>query len=321
MKDNQIIDIVDFNKRSYWEILNGISDFKENFFQKDIPFKKIKIEIEKLCLGYRKENYHWFRFREGFYRARKHEDNWKNKYFNETADLWYRDWSKTDESYYKYGRLNHPGENFMYLSASRNASLLEVRPDSGDWVTVANIVPLTEKKLNLCLVAEEHLRQAHSDLSQIIKEPNKGIRKLSADSFEKLKLIDDFLIEIFTAKVEDENDFKYKTSIAVWEYLKELNSTVEIFGIMYPSIAFSFNAINIGLIPRAVDYDYFVDQLITFKVDSVSYTQNNTTIRFYPLKVGFASNSTYSNNKIIWRNPTFNEIREYSSEIEYSNKR
>lgn len=320
LENNRHINIPEFNNISYDEILNKIKNFKTNFFPRNIPFREIKSEIEKIGLGYRKENYYWFRFKDGLYRARKHDKKWLNTLFPKTGELWYRDWSKTDKSEYKYERLNHPGENFMYLSMSRNASILEVRPNEGDWVTVANIVPFTKTKLNLCMVAEEYMRQASPDLDIIICKPNKGNRRLDDDSFRKVKLIDDFLVEIFTAKVEDENDYKYKTSIAVWEYLKSLNSSKTISGIMYPSVALNYDAINIGVRPSAIDSNYGVDQLITFAIDSVIKLKNKTILDFHPVKIGKSTLLTSRSANINWRDPDYKEIKAYSTRIEYENK-
>lgn len=303
--------------RTFDEISNGIVNFKTNFFHKNIPYTEIKKEIEKLGLGYRKENYYWFRFKDGLYRARKHQGEWDRKHYPKSGELWYRDWTNEDKSNYQFGRLSHPGENFMYLSTSRNASIIEVEPNEGDWVTVANIVPFAKTKLNLCVVAEEYLRQASPDLNNLFCEPNKGTRRLNDDSYKKLKLIDDFLVELFTAKVEEENDFKYKTSIAVWEYLRELNPTIEKPGILYPSIAFNNNAINIGLFPKIADSNYGVDLLITFVVDSIKDVENITVMNIHPLKIGVSTILTSKSVKINWRNPNSEEIKAYSTRIEY----
>ncbi len=321
MEDSQLISIPEFENLSIEEISKQIEDFKLLVLNNDIPFDEIKSRIRQICYGYRKENYHWFRFKEGLYRARKHENEWEAKYFNKTADIWYRDWSKTDESNYKYGRLNRPGQNFMYLSVSRNASLIEVKPKEGDWVTVANVVPLNpNSKINLCLVAENYLRNAHPDLKNIIQEPNIGNRKLGRDSFDKIQLIDDFLIYIFTLRVEEECDYKYKPSVAVWEYLNEISMPLNNSGILYPSIAFNYNTVNVGLCPSAVDYQYGIDQLITFSIDSIKCDEDYTLINVSPLQIGFSSLVTSGNVKIEWRKPTSEEVRGYSTEIKYSLK-
>ena len=90
---------------------------------------------------------------------------------------------------------------------------------------------------------------------------------------------------------------------------------------MYPSIAFNYDAINISVLTNAVHYNYGIDQLITFEVDSVNYTQDTTKINVHPLKIGFSSIKTSGNVKVNWRNPTLEELKEYSSQIEYSKKR
>lgn len=321
MEDSLIISIPEFENLSIEEISKQIDDFKLVVLNNDIPFDEIKSRIRQICHGYRKENYHWFRFKDGLFRARKHENEWEGKYFNKTSDLWYRDWSKTDKSNYKYGRLNHPGQNFMYLSVSRNASLIEVRPKEGDWVTVANVVPIFKDSIiNLCLVAEKYLRDAHPDLKDIIQESNIGKRRLERDSFDKIQLIDNFLIDVFTLKVEEEWDYKYKPSVAVWEYLNEISMPLNNSGILYPSIAFNNNTVNVGLIPSAVDKHFGIDQLITFSIDSIECVEDLTLINVSPLQIGISSLVTSGNVKLEWRNPTSEEVNEYSTEIKYSLK-
>lgn len=318
MTDN-FIKIPEFENRSCDDIRKEIEGFKKDFFHKNISFDKIKNEIKKLGLGYRKENYYWFRFKEGLYRARRHEKEWKKKLFEKTGELWYRDWTKTEKLEHRYGRLNHPGENFMYLSLSRNASILEIRPEEGDWITVAQIVPLdTNKKLNLSLIAEEYMRKASEDLRQIIGEPNMGKRKLDEVIFKKLRLVDDFLIDIFTDHVDEE--YKYKTSVAIWEYLRELNPNLENDGIMYPSIAFNYDAVNVGLFPKIVDSNYGIDRLITFEVYSVKYLDDHVKMSIHPVKTGQSWIISPNSVQINWKNPTKEEVDEYSANIEYEYK-
>ena len=188
-------------------------------------------------------------------------------------------------------------------------------------MTVANVVPLNpNSKINLCLIAEDFLWDAHPDMKKIIQKSKIGYKRLEQDSFDKIQLIDNFLIDIFTLKVEEECDYKYKPSVAVWEYLNEISMPLNNSGILYPSITFNYNTVNVGLIPSAVDYHYGIDQLITFSIDSIKCVEDYTLINVSPLQIGISSLVTSGNVKIEWRNPTSEEVKEYSTEIKYSLK-
>lgn len=310
-----IIDIPELINRSEDEIKDSIKEFKSKIFGQNLPYDIVKAGIEKIAFGYRKKNYCWWSFNEGFYRARKHTDVWKNKNFNTTKELWYRDWSKVNQTEHEFGRVNLPGENIFYLSTAQSASIVETQPKAGDWVTVAHIKPTDYFQINLITIAENYLSKACPFVDSILNKKIGDGNALSNDSKRKIEIIDSFLIEIFTNSREDNHLEIYKSTTAIAKYLMEINPYYNFNGIMYPSIALGLDAVNIGIYPKAIDNLFFVDSLIVFQIDEKCEFENSIRIDKHPINVGISDFKRCADTKINYQLPTNEQMMAYSKPI------
>lgn len=287
--------------------------------EEDYNLPEIKSRIEDLfrCAnGYSKDFFYRYFTTDGLYRARKHKES--EDLFRSTNDFWYRDWSNVSKDEWRYDRLNMPGESVWYFSNSMKACIAEIRPQKNDIISLANIKQIkSSKRFNYFLeLGSAFLRKEDSGLDTIHREADKNRNsKLSAFEKKKLKLIDDFFDEIYLCKVSEKETYKYMPSIAITHILRQSRSGITTDGIVYPSVAFEQNAVNVALLnPKRDEFNFYLYQTVQFKVEDAK--EDNYYI-VKPIMVGKnLHENQYGNFPIYWKEPRQQELEEYNFRIE-----
>lgn len=207
-----------------------IEDSKE----KDIISLKEEISQIMLDKRYMTDVFTTFTFN-GFYRARKHNnllgniENGKISEFINEKELW-----NPPIEFAKTGRCNEDGGSLFYCASDFITSILEVKPEVGDFITVANFKNLhvyDKPRFRIQPIGKGYLMQMPA-LKLLFKN-----YKLDQSQFE----IDEFLDRLFHQHVEEEELYKYKLSIAISKifltngtnYKSEI---IETDGLIYSSI-------------------------------------------------------------------------------------
>lgn len=208
---------------------------------------------------------------DGLYRARKHNMFYGNLQ-NDNIEYHFKSekefWHPTKDTIQKRGRCNDIGESLFYSSNEFETAILEVKPEVGKFITVANFLSIKKNgklpTFRIKPVCIQHLQNIEGTKS-CIKEFDLSIRD------KKFLKVDDFLDALFTENVTEEFEYRYKTTIAITKCMLAniLNGNGDEFsmnGMIYPSMARNNKSVNILLKPIYVENNFKIKNLQTFKV-------------------------------------------------------
>lgn len=207
-----------------------ISDSKE----KDIATLKDEISQIMLDKRYSTDIFTTFTFN-GFYRARKH-NNFKGNFVDGALFEFINEkefWNPPIENA-KRGRCNDDGESVFYCSSDFMTAVLEIKPEVGDFVTVANFK-------NLYAQNKPEFRINPIGKTYLIKIPELELPFKNYILDQSQYTIEDFLDRLFHQNVGNDELYKYKLSIAI-AHIFLTNGTnkekaiIETDGLIYPSI-------------------------------------------------------------------------------------
>ena len=237
-----------------------IEDSKE----KDITTLKEEISQIMLDKRYTTDIFTTFTFN-GFYRARKHnnvkgdfKDGILKEFINE-KEFW-----NPPARNVKMGRCNEDGESMFYCSSDFLTAILEVKPITGDFITVANFK-------NLYSLNKPEFRINPIGKTYLIKIPELALPFenyiLDQSQFE----IEDFLDKLFHQNVDDAETYKYKLSVALSHIFMtdgtdKKSNIIETDGLIYPSIIRNQKSYCFVLKPNIVDRFFMIEYIQTLKV-------------------------------------------------------
>lgn len=192
-------------------------------------------------------------------------------------------WNPPEDKIKWYGRCNDIGESMFYCSNEFEVAVAEVRTTVGKYVTVCTFKNIdfgdTGGKsygFRMKPIGVDYLAKIEDFVSCIPKDLNRLERSV------EYRIIDDFLDELFHDIVGDDENYKYKLSIAVTKIM--LTNTknqhgVEhrIHGLMYSSIVRNFKGANILFRPQPVNNFFFLETAQTFEV--LASDPNQITLR------------------------------------------
>ncbi|CAM2790585.1 RES domain-containing protein [Flavobacterium succinicans] len=202
--------------------------------QKDISTLKEEISQIMLDKRYTTDIFTTFTFN-GFYRARKH-NNVKGNFVDGTLFEFINEkefWNPPIE-FAKLGRCNNDGESMFYCSGDFITAVLEVKPEVGDYITIANFS-------NFYTDSVPQFRINPIGKTYLVKIPN--LQNLF-DGYildESQYEIENFLDKLFHQDVDDNELYKYKLSVAVSQIFMtdgthRKKSLIQTDGLLYPSI-------------------------------------------------------------------------------------
>lgn len=236
----------------------------------DVLKELISIEMLKVDYGsmfWKNQTY------AGLYRARKHndilgrvdKDGQLHKFINEKEY-----WNPPPESIKYLGRCNDINESMFYSSNEFETAIAEVRPQKGDFVSVATFgwhstlsVKAFLPSLKINPIGVQYLAQ--------IPNFKKHLKDFDLNSRgQKFLEVDNFLDSLFCEIVPAKENYKYKLSIAVTKCLladiTNGRDTFSMNGIIYPSIIRDFSSINILLKPYVAINTLYIRAVQTFEV-------------------------------------------------------
>lgn len=209
----------------------------------------------------------------GFFRARKHnhlegeldKKGVLKKFKNET-EFW-----NPPIQCVELGRCNEKWESLFYCANDINTSVLEVKPELGDYVTVADFVNLYEND-------KPRFRIKPVGMKYLVKIPI--LENLFSDfELNQSQLqMDDFLDELFNQKVGKQELHKYKliTAISKIFFTNTTNYKREIFqteGLVYSSVVRDKKSHCYVLKPWFVHAYFVISNIQTWQIIEKSNSQ------------------------------------------------
>lgn len=203
----------------------------------------------------------------GLYRARQHKliNGQSDEYvFTNEKEFW----NPPKESIKVLGRCNDIGESMFYSSNDFQTAILEVRPQEGQFITIARFLPKTNGNLipsfRIKPICIQHLKKI------------KGLKSCITDfdltkRVPKFLEVDNLLDEIFTELVNEDESYKYKLSNAITRcmlvnIMNDEDNQFSMNGMIYPSIVNNLNSINVLLKPIYALNNYLINSIQTLKV-------------------------------------------------------
>lgn len=191
---------------------------------------------------------------DGLFRARnitKTEDS----EILEIKSIWYPDWKFINESKYMYNRCSDKGQNFFYCSNELEATIKELNPENLDKILIGVFhTKHPNTKVRTQYAGIEALRN-NIKCSEDLKN-----YKYYSDVDKK---IEEVLSSKFQERINEEENYKYKLSIA---FSNILLKNKEIECIRYPSVASNLQFVNFGIKPSFVDDNLYCALIFQYSV-------------------------------------------------------
>lgn len=226
----------------------------------------------------------------GVWRARV---NAAGQTFEDASDLWFPPKSVVRQR----GRFNEEGQSVFYCSDKVSSAVEEMRPSSGDIITIL----VAGAKTPGANIAVAHLGihraiaepEVTNDMGGGLRAVGEWLQHLEAMHIRARWLaIDDYLTEISTSVYADvERDSRYKLTNALARMLMEREG---IEGIIYPSVAADLTAFNMCLPPNTADQYFYPFEAWEVEVVAPPLNGEGSIAKF--LRHGVVGDS----GKIIW---------------------
>lgn len=186
----------------------------------------------------------------------------------------------------KYNRANTPDFNLFYATDSFDSALLELKPGSGEHVSIGIWVPKTGKTT----LAGYPL--THNPMAvQVNRDAQKGYL-----AFENLKnhnhpllmnlmeTIFSFFNDEFAKQTDNHLEYFYSAKFAE-RILKvlHLNEDWKYECIVYPSVGNKYTVDNFAILPETIDEKFKLEKVIQFKIIETNY--NSIPPRNHPEEV------------------------------------
>jgi len=283
---------------------NALKITCNEYFQ-SLPFPIVDFTNEKFFFRQRE-----FSGLNVIYRAR-HITNENNRPHESLSDISFIPEDKLDKIK-EFGRVNKPHEAMFYGSLNIPTACTEA-VSKGNVFEFKSSTMLSvgvwqfEKPLKLVQIphSEKYFKEFYkmvnfeSEKIQIdhIQENNENLRKKVGNDFDFEKLM--FFADQF-AKWGIKHDYEYMLSNyfadRVLGRLPEFPIDEEIDGIIYPSVAFSYQETNIVLKPEVVMNK--LNFISAMQIWFVSFMKTNGGAQFVPIEHGVKSDS---NGKLLWK--------------------
>jgi len=196
------------------------------------------------------------------YRARPKKNDEK---FSSKKDLGYR----IDlENILDFGRANSPNQSLFYAAHTDKAAVFEtsslIRENRADinieYLTVGRWFVKNPIRL-LAIITNQEAILKNRELRHLAEI----MRFDPINSNPETKRILDYFSNEFAKNVKGDTNM-YKISAAFYNTIQR-NANGQCFGIMYPSVGFEHNDINVALLPETVDNNLILDMIGEYKID------------------------------------------------------
>ena len=228
------------------------------------------------------------------WRARK---NTGSSFFNNISELWY----PPKDVVGTFGRLNKPNQSIMYIAASQDSAIHEMRPKIGEKITILRLKLKDKRKYPRVSELGVVDRSKHFNCDtkiRLAEDTVTGKALLSKDSsIHKNRLIRGYLAREFTKIVERGYEHQFKVSATIADILFNMPN---MDGIEYPCLAGAVSSYNgaasLGLLPNSADKLYIPDSCWVGEVIDLPTHPDNP---FGLLCIGRAE-SFFSDGTIEW---------------------
>jgi hypothetical protein len=273
-----------------------IEKLREIHSKKETPFEAVKASFSSFMNGHSRVPYK-ISIPEVF-RARKNSINLD---FTDINELWYPNWDDIDKYKHKYGRCNNLGESIFYCSNDFDTTIIECRPQVDEIITVVNLKIDEEcHSMKLQPIGINELIKLPHGVGETFQNYYANLK--SSGNYDKNLLIDSFLNEIFTEKIESIDEWKYKSSASI--------SSILLFddheGIIYPSTSLKAKGANFALKPQIPDRYFKLATGSMYKIIGVG--NNSCELQLIKILDSVENDkSIYKKSKLNWKeiNPIF----------------
>ena len=286
------------------EIIKEINEF-ESLNLKELSIEQIKSKIHNIILGHLRITYKINP--EGLTRGRK---NLNSEIFYNKKDLWYPNWDEIPKYKHKLNRCNDLAEKIFYASTETDTVICELQLEKDNFFTIVDIYPKTlELNAIVQVIGINELAKSQEKYKVLFKDHYDKLKRDSPEDYEKNILIDKFLSNQFQIKVNENESWKYKLTIAISQILL---SNPETDGLLYPSISSNSKGANLVFKTTIVDEKLVIGRAGIYQV--VDKTKNEgISVRLIQVPSQTISNELIS---IKWRIPTEQEFQEFSIKCE-----
>ncbi len=267
---------------------------------KDKSIFQIEKIIGKIILGHRRTLYTFNP--SGLARARV---NYDGAIFHNTKQVWYPDFNEIPKDKWKYRRCSTKGESVFYASTETDTVMIEMHPKNNTILTMVECIPKKGLlKAIVQVVGVPKLTEARNDFKTIFDKHYERKKKESEEYYLKNLLIDDFLNEHFTQDVSENEDYKYKISIAITRILM---NAPDVVGIIYPSIAAKSKGANFVFKNEFVDANLQIVKAGMYKITHVEKSSISVNLINNPKSL-----CTEGLGAISWKMPEIDEMQEFT---------
>ena len=256
--------------KSVEEIQNEIDCYR-NLDLQALSIKEIEEKIGNIILGHIKIIYNIKPA--GLVRGRK---NLNSESFLHKKKLIYPNWDEIPLKDHKYGRCGDKGEIIMYASTETDTAICELALEESGYFTLADF---KSNKTNLEIKAQvigiKEISESREDYRKLFNSYYDKLKVESPQEYEKNILIDNFLSTQFQQIVPENENWKYKITIAISHILF---SGEDFDALVFPSIASCSKGVNFALKKDFVDDNLKFIRAGFYEVIQTS-NENNPTVR------------------------------------------
>lgn len=261
------LDVVDFKNLSYDKYFEYLKETFQGYTQ---ALVSIKINPDT------SENGEY-----GIFRARLTKEG---QPFSSVNDLW----ARPEKDVNQLGRCHNIGQSKLYCSNHLATTLIECRAlENTYWViTEYDIIP--EVSFSMLPVGMKSDRYINFDRTP------KLVSVLDKHNFKKNTLIEKYIRKSFKQYVRDDESYKYMKTFAITDYLlKNDQAKNDLFGLIFPSVASSFNGMNFCFDSNVAPQVLSIKNIRYLKFKNFDHQKG----KFYYRVI---SNGIVVNDKVIW---------------------
>jgi hypothetical protein len=229
----------------------------------------------------------------GVYRAQKNDE----AIFHNAKRLWYPPVEKIT----KLGRLNGVGQQRFYASSMPNTTILELKPTVGDTFTIleARTRDQNIQTIRATFIGIERSKSfetQHLSAQDLFRSSDSFRQSIGEANYKKWRLVDDYLSFILGDPVQEGEEHKYKSTVALSQLLF---SCPYMDAVNYPSVATNDHGINICFSAEKVDALFVPSEAWMMKIEGV-YLHPQTGEKLFRSRWIRRSQSIAADGKIVW---------------------
>lgn len=180
-----------------------------------------------------------------------------------------------------------------------------MRPKTNSIITIVECIPINEPlSAHMQVVGVDRLTETRNAYKTIFENHYKIMREDNEVYYKKNLLIDNFINEQFTQIVSEEENWKYKISIAITNILM---SALNVVGIIYPSIAANSKGANFVFNKDFADKKLQIVKAGTYEITDVNDSNISVRLIMNPERL-----CTDGFGEVTWKSPKADEMNDFT---------